>query len=42
VEPVSWKKVGKNTLWFLFTLQVFLYDKLAQLRKGGLLRTRAA
>lgn len=41
-EPVSWKKVGKNTLWFLFTLQVFLYDKLAQLRKGGLLRTRAA
>jgi putative oxidoreductase len=39
-EPVSWKKIGKNTLWFLFTLQVFFYDRLYQLRKGGLLRSR--
>ena len=33
-EPVSWMKVGKNTVWFLFTLQVFFYDKLFLLRKG--------
>ena len=41
-EPVSWKKVGKNTLWLLFTLQVFYYDRLFLLRKGGLLRNKTA
>ena len=34
-EPVSWLKIGKNTVWFLFTLQVFFFDKLFLLRKGG-------
>ena len=32
-EPISLAKISKNTIWFLFTLQVFLYDKLFLLRK---------
>lgn len=34
-EPVSWMKVGKNTIWLLFTIQVFFFDRLFLLRKGG-------
>jgi putative oxidoreductase len=34
-EPVSWLKVGKNTIWVLFALQIFFYDRLFLLRKGG-------
>lgn len=34
-EPVSWLKVGKNAVWLLFALQIFFFDKLFLLRKGG-------
>jgi len=34
-EPVSWLKVGKNTVWLLFTIQVYFFDRLFLLRKGG-------
>jgi len=34
-EPVSWMKVGKNMVWMLFTIQIFFYDRLFLLRKGG-------
>jgi len=34
-EPVSWMKIGKNTIWLLFTIQVFFFDRLFLLRKGG-------
>ena len=37
-EPVSWMKIGKNTVWLLFTIQVFFFDRLFLLRKGGKLR----
>ena len=33
-EPVSWMKIGKNTVWLLFTIQIFLFDRLFLLRKG--------
>lgn len=41
-EPVSWLKISKNTLWLLFTIQVFFFDRLFLLRKGGMFRKRAA
>ena len=34
-EPVSLVKLIKNTVWLLFTIQVFFYDRLFLLRKGG-------
>jgi uncharacterized membrane protein YphA (DoxX/SURF4 family) len=34
-EPVDWMKIGKNTVWLLFTIQVFFFDRLFLLRKGG-------
>ena len=34
-EPVTWMKVAKNTVWLLFTIQVFFFDRLFLLRKGG-------
>jgi len=37
-EPVSWMKVGKNTVWILFTLQVLFCDRLFLLRKGNFLK----
>ena len=33
-EPVSWMKVLKNTVWMLFTIQVFFFDRFFLLRKG--------
>jgi len=33
-EPVSWMKVLKNTIWMLFTIQVFFFDKRFLLRKS--------
>lgn len=34
-EPVSWVKIAKNTIWMIFTIQVFFFDRLFLLRKGG-------
>ena len=34
-EPISWMKISKNTIWLLFTIQVFFFDKLFLLRKGA-------
>ena len=33
-EPISWLKIFKNTMWILFTLQVFFFDRLFRLRRG--------
>jgi putative oxidoreductase len=33
-EPVSWIKIWKNTVWLIFTIQVFFFDRLFLLRKG--------
>jgi uncharacterized membrane protein YphA (DoxX/SURF4 family) len=41
-EPVSWLKIGKNTIWLLFTVQVFFFDRLFLLRKGGMSQNRMA
>lgn len=35
-EPVSWMKIAKNTVWLIFTIQVFFFDKLFLLRKGAM------
>lgn len=37
-EPVSWIKVGKNTIWLLFTIQVFFFDRIMLLRKSSRVR----
>lgn len=34
-EPVSWMKIAKNTVWLLFAIHVFFFDRLFLLRKGG-------
>ena len=34
-EPVTWMKIAKNTVWLLFTIHVFFFDRLFLLRKGG-------
>ena len=40
-EPVSWWKILKNTFWLLFTVQVFFFDRLFLLRKGGMFRKQS-
>ena len=35
-EPIGWRKVGKNFIWMLLTFQVFFYDRLFLLRRGGM------
>ena len=37
-EPIGWKKVGKNFIWMLLAVQVFFYDRLFLLRRGGMVR----
>jgi uncharacterized membrane protein YphA (DoxX/SURF4 family) len=40
-EPVSWWKISKNTFWLLLTVQVFFFDRLFLLRKGGMFRKQS-
>jgi len=37
-EPIGWKKVTKNFIWTLLAVQVFFYDRLFLLRRGGMVR----
>jgi putative oxidoreductase len=34
-EPIGWKKLGEELMLFLFTLQVFFFDGLFTIGKGG-------
>jgi putative oxidoreductase len=35
-EPIGWKKLGEELMLFLFTIQVYFYDRLFTFRRGGL------
>jgi putative oxidoreductase len=30
-EPIGWRKVAKNTTWFIMTLMIFFFDRIYQL-----------
>jgi putative oxidoreductase len=34
-EPIGWKKLGEQLMLLLFTVQVFLYDRLFTFGRGG-------
>jgi len=35
-EPIGWRKITENTLLLIFTIQIYYYDRLFILRRGGL------
>lgn len=44
-EPIGWKKIAENVIMLLFTIQIYYFDRLFILRRGGMedpSRTRVA
>jgi uncharacterized membrane protein YphA (DoxX/SURF4 family) len=39
-EELGWKKVIEDTIWLLFTIQIFFFDRIFFFRIGGLLPAR--
>jgi uncharacterized membrane protein YphA (DoxX/SURF4 family) len=35
-EPIGWKKITENVLMLIFTIQIYYFDRLFILRRGGL------
>ena len=35
-EPIGWKKIAENVLMLIFTIQIYFFDRLFILRRGGL------
>ena len=35
-EPIGWRKIAEDLILLLFTIQVYLYDRLFTFRRGGL------
>jgi putative oxidoreductase len=35
-EPIGWKKIAENILMLIFTIQIYYFDRLFILRRGGL------
>jgi len=37
-EPIGWKKVAKNTMWLMMTVQVFFFDRIYLFRRNTFLK----
>ncbi|NTW37535.1 MAG: hypothetical protein HGB17_15750, partial [Syntrophobacteraceae bacterium] len=35
-EPIGWKKITENVVLLIFTIQIYYFDRLFILRRGGL------